>query len=60
MPNIEVVGQAIYTSFHNNDWNDSANPIQGAGTSAISYLTPGYTAPNLNVVALLGGVKFRF
>ena len=41
MPNIELVAQGTYTSFHNNDWNDTANAIQGAGTSAISFLTPG-------------------
>jgi hypothetical protein len=59
-PNIELVGQGFYTSFHNNDWNNTANAIQGAGASSISYLTPGYTAPNFNVVALLAGVKLRF
>jgi hypothetical protein len=60
MPNIELVAQGMYTSFHNNDWNDTANAIQGAGTPAISFLTPGYTAPNFNIMALLAGVKFRF
>jgi putative beta-barrel porin MtrB/PioB len=60
MPNIELVAQGVYTSFHNNDWNDTANAIQGAGTSSISHLTPGYTAPNFNVVALLAGIKLRF
>ena len=60
MPNIELMAQGSYTSFHNNDWNDTANAVQGAGTTAISFLTPGYSAPNYNVVALLAGVKFRF
>ncbi len=50
----------MYTSFHNNDWNDNANAIQGAGTTAISLLTPGYASPNYSVVALLAGIKFRF
>ena len=59
-PSIELMGQAVYACFHDNDWNDTANAIQGAGTSAISILTPGYTAPSYSVVALLGGVKFRF
>jgi MtrB/PioB family decaheme-associated outer membrane protein len=59
-PNIELIGQGVYTSFRNNDWNDTANAVQGAGTSAISFLTPGYAAPNYSVVALLAGVKFRF
>jgi hypothetical protein len=60
MPNVELVAQGIYTGFHNNDWNDTANAVQGAGASAISFLTPGYSAPNFSVVALLAGVKFRF
>lgn len=60
MPDMQLVVQGVYTSFHNNDWTDTANSIQGAGTTAISYLTPGYTAPNYSVAALMAGVKFRF
>jgi len=60
MPNIDVMLQGMFSSFHNNDWNDTANAIQGAGTTAVSILTPGYTSPNYNVVALMAGVKFRF
>ena len=60
MPNINLVLQGIYTSFHNNDWNDTANPIQGAGTTAISILTPGYNSPNYSIVALMAGIKLRF
>jgi hypothetical protein len=60
MPNVDVIVQGIYTSFHNNDWNDTANAIQGAGTTAISLLTPGYASPNYSVLALLGGIKLRF
>ena len=59
-PGLQLVIQGVYTSFHNNDWNDTANAIQGAGTTAISFLTPGYSSPNYSVVALLAGVKFRF
>jgi hypothetical protein len=50
----------MFTSFHNNDWDDTANAIQGAGTSTISILTPGYNSPNYNVAAVMAGVKFRF
>ena len=46
MPNVELIVQGVYTSFHNNDWNDTANAIQTAGTAAVSILTPGYAAPN--------------
>ena len=61
-PSIELVGMVAYTSFHNTDWNDSPGPIVGASstTPSISYLTPGYAAPNWSVVALMGGVKFKF
>jgi len=58
--NVELVGQAAYTYFRNNDWNDTANAIQGAGTTAISILSPGYGAPTYNIVAVLAGVKLRF
>jgi MtrB/PioB family decaheme-associated outer membrane protein len=60
VPNVTLVGQGIYTSFHNNDWYDTANAIQGAGTTSISLLTPGYASPNYSVFALMGGVKVRF
>ena len=60
MPNIQLVLQGMYTSFHNNDWADTANAIQGAGTTAISILTPGYDSPNYNVAALMAGIKLRF
>ena len=58
--NTEVAAQVGFTSFHNNDWNDTANSIQGAGTSAISILTPGYNSPNYSVVTLMTGVRFKF
>jgi len=59
---IDLILQGIYTGFHNNDWNDSANAIQGNGAAANtpSILTPGYASPNYSVVALMAGVKLRF
>lgn len=60
MEGIDLVGLVAYSYFHNNDWNNTANPVQGAGGTAISYLTPGYYSPNWNVVAVFGGFKFKF
>jgi hypothetical protein len=59
-PNMEVVGQIAYYSFHNNDWNDTASPVQGAGSTAISFLTPGYSSPNYSVAMVMGGMRIRF
>jgi hypothetical protein len=59
-PNLDLILVGTFTSFHNNDWDDTANAIQGAGTTAISILTPGYNSPNYNVAAVMAGVKFRF
>lgn len=60
MPNVDLVGMATYTSYHNNDWNDTANPIQGAGTTSISILTPGYAAPKYTVLAGMAAIKLKF
>jgi hypothetical protein len=58
---IELILQGIYTQFHNNDWNDSANQVQLSGATNTSFLlTPGYGSPNYSIAALMAGVKFRF
>jgi len=61
-PSVELVGMVAYSSFHNTDWNDSPGTIVGTttGSTAIGFLTPGYGAPNWSVVAIMGGVKFKF
>ena len=60
-PNIELIMQGIYTSFHNNDWNDTANAFQTSGATNTSILlTPGYTSPNYAIVAALAGVRLHF
>lgn len=60
-PNIELIGQAIYLQMSNNDWNDTANAVQVSGATNTSVLlTPGYTAPNFNIVAALAGVRVKF
>jgi outer membrane protein OmpA-like peptidoglycan-associated protein len=58
-PSVDLVGQVAYSYFHNNDWNDTANAIQGGPSPTISFLTPGYYAPNWNVVAVMAGVRFK-
>ena len=57
---IDFVALVGWSYFHNNDWNNTANPVQGAGGTAISYLTPGYYAPTWSVVTAFGGLKFKF
>ena len=60
-PNIELVLQGIYTQFHNNDWDDSANHVQLSGaTNTTILLTPGYGSPDYSVAALMAGVRVRF
>ena len=58
-PSTELAGQVGVTTYYDNNWNDTANAIQGAGTSAISILTPGYSSPNYSVVTVMAGVKFK-
>jgi hypothetical protein len=58
-PNVELVAQASYTSYHNTDWRDNASAIQGQGTTAISILTPGYAQPNWSVGMVMAGVKVK-
>jgi outer membrane protein OmpA-like peptidoglycan-associated protein len=60
MPNVDVIVQGAYTSFHNNNWNDTANAIQPAGAAGVSILTPGYAAPNYSVGMLMAGMKIKF
>jgi hypothetical protein len=59
-PNIELVAQGSYVSFHTNNWNDDASAVQGAGTTTISILTPGYGSPTYSIGMLMGGMRVRF
>jgi MtrB/PioB family decaheme-associated outer membrane protein len=59
-PGMDLVLRGTWSYFHNNDWGDTANAIQGAGTTAVSIVTPGYESPNYSVVTLMTGVKFKF
>ena len=57
---VDLVGLVAYSYFHSNDWNNTANAVQGGPSPTIAYLTPGYYSPNWSVVAAFGGVKFKF
>jgi hypothetical protein len=59
-PGLNLLAMVCWSYFRSNDWNDYAGPIQGAGTTAISYLTPGYEPGNYSIVTLMTGVKFKF
>jgi MtrB/PioB family decaheme-associated outer membrane protein len=59
-PNVDLVLQGIFVSYHNNDWADTANAVQGNGSGSISILSPGYSAPNYNVAAIMAGANFKF
>lgn len=59
-PSLNWLFMVGWEYFRNNDWADTAGPIQGAGTTAISILTPGYESPNYSIVTLMTGVKFKF
>ncbi len=60
VPNVDLILMGAYTSFHNTDWNDTANAIQTAGAATVSILTPGYAAPNYGIGMVMGGVKIKF
>jgi len=60
VPNIELMLQGVYTSYHNTDWRDDSSAIQGAGTTAISIVTPGYAQPNWSVGMVMAGMKIKF
>jgi MtrB/PioB family decaheme-associated outer membrane protein len=59
-PQTDLLLQATWSYYHDNNWNDTASSIQGAGSTAVSILTPGYSSPNYNVGSVMAGVKFNF
>jgi len=59
-PAIDLILQGTYYGYHNTDWRDNASTIQGAGTTAINTLTPGYAQPNWSIGTIMGGVKIKF
>lgn len=59
-PNTTLVLIGAYSNFHSNNWYDNASAAQGAGSTAISLMTPGYGSPSWNVGTVMGGVRFTF
>lgn len=58
-PNVDLVLQGVYVYYHDNNWYDSANAIQGAGSTATNLLTPGYGSPNYSIGMILTGIRFK-
>lgn len=59
-PNIDLIGQGTFTTFHNNDWNDGGSSVIQNAAGAIQILTPGYGSPNFSVATVLAGMRMRF
>jgi MtrB/PioB family decaheme-associated outer membrane protein len=59
-PQTDLLFEATWSYYKDNSWYDTASSIQGAGTTTVSILTPGYTSPNYNVGTLMVGVKYHF
>ena len=59
-PQTDLLLQATWSYYKDNNWYDTAASIQGAGTTAVSILTPGYSSPNYNVGAVMAVARFRF
>jgi MtrB/PioB family decaheme-associated outer membrane protein len=59
-PQADLLFEAGWTYYRDNSWYDTAASVQGAGSTAVSILTPGYGSPNYNVGTIMVGVKFHF
>ena len=59
-PKTDLLLQAMWSYYRDNNWYDTASSIQGAGTTAVSILTPGYSSPNYNVGAVMAGFRCHF
>jgi len=59
-PQTDMLFRAMWSYYKDDNWYDTASSIQGAGTTAVSILTPGYGSPYYNVGAVLVGVRMRF
>ncbi len=60
MPQTDLLIEGTWSHYSDNSFYDRASSIQGAGTTAVSILTPGYASPNYNVGTIMVGVRFHF
>lgn len=59
-PSTDLLFRAMWSYYYDNSWYDTASSIQGAGSTSVSILTPGYDAPHYNVGAVMAAVRIRF
>ena len=58
--NVELLFAAGWEYYRDDNYNDTAAAIQGSGTTAISFLTPGYASPYYSVGYVMIGGRVRF
>lgn len=56
---MELILQAMHSYYHDNNWNGTANAIQGAGTTAIAIRMPGYSSTNDSGGLIVTGVRIK-
>lgn len=59
-PRTDLLLRAGWSYYYDNNWYDTASAIQGAGTTAVSILTPGYGSPHYNVGSVMAAMRIRF
>ncbi len=58
--NVNLMFLAGWQYYRDDNFNDTASAIQGAGTTTVSYLTPGYGSPYYSVGYVMVGALIRF
>ncbi len=56
---MELILQAMHSYYHDNNWNGTANAIQGAGPTAIAILVPAYSSTNDSGGLIVTGVRIK-
>jgi len=60
MPQADLLLQTTWSKYSDDNFNDYAASIQGSGSTAVGFLTPGYGPPNYNVGTIMVGVRLHF